>query len=178
MQRYLRIAFLLCTLGFVPAVVPLISPAYDFYPGIKIAAGIFNCSLGYSGIGGKTSSGFGAFHLDDLVYLDAPFADETEWLSSALHTDADRNLLLTSCLPAERELDAVIPSASYQLVRRGGFVQSDSYAAAPQKKQTQYFLSSGAVVGKRFSGGLFDVGQHGNHPVYRYSRPSFLGVDL
>ena len=51
MQRYLRIAFLLCTLGFVPAVVPLISPAYDFYPGIKIAAGIFNCSLGYSGFG-------------------------------------------------------------------------------------------------------------------------------
>jgi len=29
----------------------LISPAYDFYPGIKIAAGIFNCSLGYSGFG-------------------------------------------------------------------------------------------------------------------------------
>lgn len=134
--------------------------------------------LGYSGIGGKTSSGFGAFHLDDLVYLDDPFDDETEWLSSALHTDADRYLLLTSCLPAESELDAVIPSASFQLVRRGGFVQSDSYAAAPQKKQTQYFLSSGAVVGKRFSGGLFDVGQHGNHPVYRYSRPIFLGVDL
>lgn len=134
--------------------------------------------LGYSGIGGKTSSGFGAFHLDDLVYLDDPFDDETEWLSSALHTDADRYLLLTSCLPAESELDAVIPSASFQLVRRGGFVQSDSYAAAPQKKQTQYFLSSGAVVGKRFNGGLFDVGQHGNHPVYRYSRPIFLGVDL
>ena len=51
MQRYLRIAFLLCTLGFVPAVVPLISPAYDFYPGIKIAAGIFNCALGYAGFG-------------------------------------------------------------------------------------------------------------------------------
>ena len=51
MQRYLRIAFLLCTLGFVPAVVPLISPAYDFYPGIKIAAGIFNCPLGYSSFG-------------------------------------------------------------------------------------------------------------------------------
>ena len=134
--------------------------------------------LGFSGIGGKTSSGFGAFHLDDLVYLDDPFDDETEWLSSALHTDADRYLLLTSCLPAESELDAVIPSASFQLVRRGGFVQSDSYAAAPQKKQTQYFLSSGAVVGKRFNGGLFDVGQHGNHPVYRYSRPIFLGVDL
>lgn len=134
--------------------------------------------LGYSGIGGKTSSSFGAFHLDDLVYLDDPFDDETEWLSSALHTDADRYLLLTSCLPAESELDAVIPSASFQLVRRGGFVQSDSYAAAPQKKQTQYFLSSGAVVGRRFNGGLFDVGQHGNHPVYRYSRPIFLGVDL
>ena len=51
MQRYLRIAFLLCTLGFVPAIVPLISPAYDFYPGIKIAAGIFNRPLGYSGFG-------------------------------------------------------------------------------------------------------------------------------
>ena len=51
MQRYLRIAFLLCTLGFVPAIVPLISPAYDFYPGIKIAAGIFNRPLGYSSFG-------------------------------------------------------------------------------------------------------------------------------
>ena len=51
MQRYLRIAFLLCTLGFVPAVVPLISPAYDFYLGIKVAAGIFQRPFGYSGFG-------------------------------------------------------------------------------------------------------------------------------
>ena len=62
--------------------------------------------------------------------------------------------------------------------RRGGFIQSETYAAEPQKKDTQYFLAAGSVLKRKFSGGLFNVGESGKHPVYRYSAPVLLGVSL
>ena len=135
-------------------------------------------ALGLSGIGGKISSGCGSFSVEDCIYLDEPFDPQTEWLSQALQAETGRYLLLSSCLPGEEELDAVIPEASYQLVRRGGFVQSETHAPQPLKKDTQYFISAGAVLTERFQGTLFEVGSGGRHPVYRYSRPVFLGVSL
>lgn len=135
-------------------------------------------ALGHSGIGAKVSSGFGSFAVDDLIYLDEPFDEQTEWLSKALGAEGSHSLLLTSSLPSDCELDAALSSASYQLIRRGGFVLSESYAEQAYKKQTQYFLSAGSVLQTRFKGELYDVGNGGRHPVYRYSRPVFLGVSL
>lgn len=135
-------------------------------------------ALGYSGIGGKVSSGYGAFHVEDLVYLDEPFDQQTQWLADALHRDAGRFLLLTTALPEDAELETVLDGACYQLVRRGGFVQSENYSEEPMKKDTQYFLAAGSTLRTRFRGALFNVGKAGNHPVLRYSKPLFLGVSL
>ena len=37
-----------------------------------------------SGIGGKTSAGYGSFEIEDVIFLDEPFDDQTEWLHDAL----------------------------------------------------------------------------------------------
>lgn len=135
-------------------------------------------ALGVSGIGGKVTSGCGRFVLDDEIDLDAPFDDQTEWLSNALSGEHSHYLLVTASLPRDDELDETLAGASFALVRRGGFVQSDTYAHTARKKRTQYFLASGSVLTCRFDGDLYEVGGGGAHPVYRYGCPVLLGVDL
>ena len=131
-----------------------------------------------SGIGGKTSAGYGSFEIEDVIFLDEPFDDQTEWLHDALARESNSYLLLTTALPETEDLEAVLEGAYYQLTRRGGFIQSETYAGEPQKKDTQYFLAAGSVLKRKFSGGLFNVGESGKHPVYRYSAPVLLGVSL
>lgn len=135
-------------------------------------------SLGLSGIGGEISSGCGSFEVDDLIYLDEPFDAQSKWLHDAIYGSGENYLLLTSCLPDNGELDEVMADASFQLVRRGGFVQSESYAHEPRKKETQYFLAAGSVIHTRFNGTVFEVGNSNCHPVLRYSKPVLLGVSL
>ena len=135
-------------------------------------------ALGMGGIGGKISSGYGKFHLEDVVLLNEFFDAQTQWLYESLTAEKERSVLLSASLPREEELEQALEGATYQLVRRGGFVASDTYAETPQKKKTQYFFRSGSVFGHRFTGDLYSVGGFGEHPVYRYAKPLFLGVDL
>lgn len=134
--------------------------------------------LGLTGIGGKVSSGYGKFHIVDKIMLDEPFDEQTEWLYQALTAEsAEHQLLLTTSLPQDTELEAVLEDASFQLVRRGGFMASDRLDT-PIKKKTQYFLSAGSVLQHRYQGALYDVSLTEAHPSYRYSRPIFMGVNL
>jgi len=136
-------------------------------------------ALGLGGIGGKIGAGFGSFELyEDPIDLDAPFDPQTDWLSQALHAEASKYLLLSSALPREEELASVLDDAAYQLIRRGGYVRSEMYNERPLKKATQYFIASGAVLSHPFEGDIYDVGNQGSHPVYRYGKPIFLGVAL
>lgn len=136
-------------------------------------------ALGISGLGGKVSAGYGKFRLEDVLYLNEPFDFQTHWLYHALTEKNPKHyLLLTSALPQDSELERALDGAQYQLIRRGGFVQSDTFSVSPQKKQTQYFLSAGAMLKQLFSGALYQVGQGGSHPVYRYAVPMMLGVSF
>ena len=135
--------------------------------------------LSYNGIGGKTSAGYGKFHVEDRIYLNEPFDHTTEWLFSALKDEtAGRQLLLTTALPSDDELAALLPESEYMLVRRAGFVRSVDYAPENRRKATQLFLSAGSVLPGRFQAKLYEVGKAGTHPVYRLSAPLFLGVTL
>ena len=135
--------------------------------------------LSYTGIGGKTSAGYGKFHIDDLVFLNEPFDDFTEWLLAALtDTEAARQVLLTASLPSGEELAALLPEAEYMLTRRAGFIRSSTYSQESRRKTSQVFLSAGSVLPGRFKAALYEVGEPGKHPVYRLSAPLFLGVDL
>lgn len=135
-------------------------------------------TLGMGGIGGKISTGCGKFHVEETVLLNACADEQSTWLYRALTKKSGRYLLLSTSLPRAEELDSVLEGATYQLVRRSGFVASDTYAERPVKKKTQYFLQAGSVVQNRFEGDLYAVGSRGAHPVYRYGKPLFLGVDL
>lgn len=139
-------------------------------------------ALGYSGIGGKSSSGYGKFTLDDPILLndpEDPYDDDTVWLYTALHNEAANHCLLVStALPAAGELDHALENSNFQLLRRGGFSHPISSNSSLRKKKTQYLFSPGSVFTYRFSGDIFEVGQTELHKIYRYGRPIFLGVTL
>lgn len=145
---------------------------YESDESIKLVKNLLSI-LGFEGIGGKTSSGYGKFTVYDEIYLD----NSTEPLNSMLKSqNAKQYTLLTTALPNSNEIESTLENAKYQLVRRSGFTFSSSIAN-PVKKQTQYFFAAGSVFDRRFSGDLYDVGRNMPHSVYRYSKPIFLGID-
>ena len=135
--------------------------------------------LQYSGIGGKISSGFGKFCLEDVIELEAPFDSQTEWLAQALKdAQAPVQITLSACLPAESELESALEGAQYQMIRRGGFIHNPADTGAPRKKRGQCVFQAGSTFRARFGGELSAVGTSAGQTVYRYNRPLWLGVKL
>jgi CRISPR-associated protein Csm4 len=136
-------------------------------------------SLAGSGIGGKTSAGYGKFTIGDEIFIDEVCDEQTEWLKRSLHYQTAKSfLLLNLALPKEDEMPGAVEGSTYALERRGGFVQSTGYGTTFYKKKTGYLFAAGSVFRKTFQGDVFDVAVEGAHPVYRYGKPLFLGVDL
>jgi len=134
--------------------------------------------LGLSGVGGKTSSGYGKFQLLDVIRLEDNGDDQYRLLYSLLENNhADYYITLTTALPSDSELDRAVEGATYQLVRRGGFIFSTALTR-PLKKQTQYCFCAGSVFRTRFTGDVYNVALNAPHPVYRYLKPVFLGVNV
>ena len=106
--------------------------------------------LGYSGIGGKPAKAEGR----------------------------PRYLLLSTATPTQAEFsDALLAGAYYRLVRRGGFVQSTTHHATPQKKRDLYLFAAGSVFTHTFSGDVLDVNvTPGAHSVWRYARAMWMEV--
>lgn len=132
-------------------------------------------ALGVTGIGGKTTAGYGKFSVESTATLSNEFGKQTP-LSARTSQTYPHYLLLTTSLPKDEELDAALSCAYFQLCRRAGFIAADS--ETPRKKQTQYYISAGAVLQNQFAGDLYQIGSTPNFPVYRYSKPLFLGVPL
>ena len=164
--------------------------AFRFFPecGLYVLAGVKTMdqaeklhtllsALGMSGIGGKVSSGYGSFTVTETHVLSQTTDEQLKWLNAALNASgAKHQLLLTTSLPTDAELDDVLENAQYQLVRRAGYVQSETFAASPVRKRTQYFLAAGAMLERPFRGALYTVAENGGHPVLRYAKPMTLGV--
>lgn len=141
----------------------LVEGRYDLVPILD--------QLQYSGLGGKRSSGYGRFSysVEDASVL----ARELK-----LSSKGNRHMLLSSAAPREGELtDELLTGSRYNLVRKGGFVQSTSHATTPQKKRDLYLFAPGSVFESTFDGAVFDVNATpGAHPVYRYARAMWLEV--
>ena len=127
--------------------------------------------LGYSGIGGKRSIGFGRFKFS-IEPLNL------KGFSPAKAEGRPRHLLLSTATPTQAELsDALLVGSHYKLVRRGGFVQSTTHHATPQKKRDLYLFAAGSVFTHTFSGDVFDVNvTPGAHSVLRYARAMWMEV--
>lgn len=135
--------------------------------------------LGYTGLGGKVSSGYGKFQLKDGQKQMSKCNDNsTSQLYKLITTNGNKYISLTAALPKEDELEKALINASYSLIRRGGFVQSAKFSDKAVKKQTQYFFKSGSTFEEKFQGDIYNVAKGGNHPVYRYGKPIFLGVNI
>ena len=125
--------------------------------------------LAHTGVGGKRSSGLGRFSVDKPIPAD---------IKALSADDYPAYMTLSVSLPSVDEIEIILKNAAYSLIRRSGFVFSETYSDEPLKKNDLYVLDSGSVVGCRFKGGVYDVSNSGAHPVYRYAKPLFLGVAL
>lgn len=124
--------------------------------------------LSYSGIGGKRSSGFGRFTFEKT--------DVPNELLSRITNISNRVITLSTSMAIDEELENVIQGAYYLLVKRSGFVSSDTYSKSFRRKKDFYAFKCGSCFNNSFCGDVFDVSQGGNHPVYRYAKPLFMEV--
>ena len=129
-------------------------------------------TLSFSGIGGKRTLGYGRFSYSKE---NAP-----EKLIDLLTKENAEYLLLTTSFPQHQECEGFGEDEFfYKLSRRAGFIlpKSDAKNRNTQKKREQYFFESGSVFPHPYHGNLFRVDQNFAHPVYRYGKALFLGVN-
>ncbi len=124
--------------------------------------------LSFTGIGGKKSSGYGRFEIYNGK-MPKEFQD-------SLVNEAEKYVSLSVCLPKEDELEAVMESSTYSIEKRSGFIDSTRYASSMMRKKDIFLFSSGSTFASKFEGDIYDVSSGGNHPVYKYAKPFFMGV--
>ena len=111
-------------------------------------------SLGYSGIGGKRSSGYGKFKLadDELELFDdgGVYDDDTAIALMLYNEKSKHQMCLAPVCPHADEL-AVVKQGSYKLIKRGGFIAS-SAAKDNIKRNSIYMLQEGSCFPERLCG--------------------------
>lgn len=131
-------------------------------------------SLGYSGIGGERSSGYGKFEIVDDFEISSQSGIEAEKLLYNLLTQkAERYLSLSVVSPKPSEIKEL---DSYKLIPRKGFVLSTSYADKPLQRKQVTMLASGSCFSEKIEGQILDLSKDGSHPVYRYGKALMIGV--
>lgn len=139
-------------------------------------------SLGTTGIGGKRSSGYGKFELDeDELEISEEFSvyKSDRDLASMLEKPGKVKISLSCILPSLQEAKVIDGEESYyQLIMRKGFVYSGDYSNTNKKKKQLVMLKSGACLSQSIKGTIADVSDRGNHSVYRYGKGMFLGVNI
>lgn len=126
--------------------------------------------LGYTGIGGKVSSGSGKFSVE--------ICDISKDTEQRLMGEYERYITLSVSMAKDSELKKAVEGAGYMMIKRSGFVSSHTYAETNRKKKELYCFTSGSCFTNRFEGDIFDLAIGGSHSVYRYAKPIFMGVDL
>lgn len=124
-------------------------------------------NLSYVGIGGKRSGGLGRFEL---------YKGNCKCLVEMLNKQSDCNMLLSTALPREDELEDALKGSSYQLIRRSGFAAPSKDNTQMRKKKDLYVFAAGSCFTNVFDGDIYDVSNGDECPVFRYAKPMFLGV--
>jgi len=155
---------------FTPGCGLYIILAYEQPQDVALFEKLLN-NLALTGIGGKQSSGWGKF---EITKNSVP----PELFELLNDEKSAYQMLLGTALPEEEKIDEILAGGWYTLVRRGGFVRSETYASQPLKKRTIYMLAPGSCLRKRFQGGMFDLSVYGSHSVWRCGSTLFAGVKL
>lgn len=93
-----------------------------------------------------------------------------------LEDHSEKNILLSTALPEDEELEQVMKDSSYFLIKRSGFVDSSEYALQQMRKRDLYVFSSGSCFAHTFRGRIIEERNGGKHPVFRYAKAFFMGV--
>lgn len=130
-------------------------------------------SLGYSGIGGKRSSGYGKFELADN---DLMLYDDGTAIALMLYNEKSKyQMCLAPVCPRVDEID-VVKQGSYKLIKRGGFIAS-SAANDNIKRNSIYMLQEGSCFPERLRGQMLQQTVDGlAHDVYRDGIGMFVGL--
>ena len=86
------------------------------------------------------------------------------------------NILLSTALPEDDELEDVLKNASYILMKRSGFIDSSVYASQQMRKRDIYVFSPGSCFTRTFKGRIIEEKNGGTHAVFRYAKAFFMGV--
>ena len=139
-------------------------------------------SLGYSGIGGKRSSGYGKFErIDEMYPLKGSNLKEENLFYELLEGNCDYYETLSLISPSEQELeDSDFESSFYKLISRNGFVYSTTYTDENTlvKRKSLTMFSEGSCFPFEIFGEIKDVSDKGNHPVYKNGKALKIGVKL
>ena len=140
-------------------------------------------SLSLTGIGGKKTSGYGQFFIEeDPMEFDGKdfekiYSDDDEFINKSLYKNEKNYLVLSSYTPKYDEIERLKEDGNcYQLIKRSGFVNSYLYSENPQKRKQLYMISSGATLNFKPEGRLVDLKLNGNHSIYRMGKPIVIGV--
>lgn len=126
-------------------------------------------SLGYSGIGGKRSSGYGRFSLT--------MEDLDDELSDLLSESTGKAISLSTIIPSDDDLP-IVDQGNYSLVARGGFIMTSMSEDSIKKRNRYFAIKSGSTFDQVIEGNLIDVGAGNSHPVYRMGKGLFIKVKL
>ena len=127
-------------------------------------------SLSYTGIGGEKSSGLGKFRV--LA------GKKDEVLFEALEGTYDHYVLLSTAMPEQSELEDILEGSTYLLLKRSGFVYSETFAENGTRKEDMFLFAAGSCFRKKFKGDIVDVRRGGTHPVYRCGKAMLLGLRI
>lgn len=136
-------------------------------------------SLGYSGIGGKRSSGYGKFEQADEewgLFDDGGVYDDDTAIALMLYNEKSKHqMCLAPVCPHADEL-AVVKQGSYKLIKRGGFIAS-SAAKDNIKRNSIYMLQEGSCFPERLRGQMLQQTVDGlAHDVCRDGIGMFVGL--
>lgn len=136
-------------------------------------------SLGYTGIGGRRSSGMGKFHADDdpvLLSEDPIYGkDDTTLYAMLRDHQAKQQMALCPVLPEQRDIPAAAAGTG-KIIRRGGFASS-SLMKGSARMSSVYMMTAGSCFEKRIAGRIADVNNGtAPHPIYRYGKGLYVGL--
>ncbi len=137
-------------------------------------------SLQYSGLGGKRSSGYGKFEIDETIELTENLTKSEEELINMLKSqDNQYNMLISLYSPDEKETEITsFENSYYNLIKRNGFVYSPDYAENILKRKSIVMFKEGSCFDFVPSGSIQDVGNYGNHSVFKYAKALTIGINL
>ncbi len=124
--------------------------------------------LGLTGIGGKKSSGYGKFIIEEITTCPI--------LNNLIEKESKHYMTLSTFIPQEKELP-IINEGTYLLNIKNGFTYSQTYSKTPIKKENKLTIQKGSCFKQKLKGQLYKE-QNGNHPIYTYGRPLMIGFDI